>query len=417
MMRRLLIGLCLLALPAFAQAQVIGLGSLTALNSTVAFNPGPVPVITFNVSGTYSGTVTFQCDSNGGGTYTSLLATNVADGSLGSTTTSTGNFAVPNAGCVSVQVKMTGYVSGTANISYTRGYWMAKSPFLPGPSYAPVTADCSAPSYSYSNDPNTGNTSVSADTVSQCAGATEVTRATASQFQVLVSQIPFGGTTSSFPMLKRSSAQIQFRLADDSGFAYGRVAGFLFGSGSTFDDTGDGTFRFTDSGGSNGFTHVVTTDGTDYCKSRAGADTCTVKAANLIATSNITGGDTVWPTGVTRELMRSDADGKMRFANNGNTVGVEINTGTAAPTVTTCGTGTITTGSRNSAGQFTATGATACTVTFGAPNWANAPFCVVSEVTAAPLSEPSVSASSATAITISNLTAGDVINYICIGRI
>ncbi len=118
---------------AFAQ-QLIASGSLTTTNSTVAVNPAGANVLTINVSGTYSGTVTFQCDPNGGGTYSSLLATNIADGTTSSTTTSTGSFAVPNVGCLSVQAKMTSYVSGTAAITITRGFVSAKVtiPSFPG---------------------------------------------------------------------------------------------------------------------------------------------------------------------------------------------------------------------------------------------------------------------------------------------
>lgn len=115
-------------------------------------------------------------------------------------------------------------------------------------------------------------------------------------------------------------------------------------------------------------------------------------------------------------LFRSLTNGLIKATNNAVTIGIELNVGTAGSTVTTCGTGTITANSRNMAGGFTATGATACTVTFGTPAWTNTPFCVVT-LRNAPTTTPYISAISTTAFTVSNLTANDVINYNCIGPI
>jgi hypothetical protein len=46
------------------------------------------------------------------------------------------------------------------------------------------------------------------------------------------SRLQFGGTTSSFPALKRSSAELQVRLADDSGFAAQQSLYIRYGSGT-----------------------------------------------------------------------------------------------------------------------------------------------------------------------------------------
>ena len=81
-----------------------------------------------------------------------------------------------------------------------------------------------------------------------------------------------------------------------------------------------------------------------------------------------------------RGQLLSQADGLVAVENTANTFGVQINTGTAAPT---SGTGFgaspfIVTGARNSAGGVNVgTGAAATTgiVAFGAPAWTNAPFC------------------------------------------
>lgn len=109
------------------------------------------------------------------------------------------------------------------------------------------------------------------------------------------------------------------------------------------------------------------------------------------------------------------ANGLLNVIDSAGSFGIQVNTGTAAPTVASCGTGTVTSGSRNSAGEITATGATACTVTFGAPAWTNTPFCIATEATAA--RALFISASSTTAFTVSGLTAGDVFKYVCLGRV
>lgn len=82
------------------------------------------------------------------------------------------------------------------------------------------------------------------------------------------------------------------------------------------------------------------------------------------------------------------------------------------PTVSTCGTGTVTSGSTDNAGQVTATGATACTVTFNV-SYTNAPFCTVSDNTTANGLKVTLSAAS---FTVSGLTSGDAFSYICIGQ-
>ena len=119
--------------------------------------------------------------------------------------------------------------------------------------------------------------------------------------------------------------------------------------------------------------------------------------------------------GTARSTMGATGDGLLQIENSAGTFGIEVNTGTAAPTITTCGTGTVTTGSRNSAGEVTATGATACTVNFGAPNFTNTPFCIIEDETSAVAQR--ISAISASSFTVTGLTSGDKFMWICFGRI
>jgi hypothetical protein len=117
----------------------------------------------------------------------------------------------------------------------------------------------------------------------------------------------------------------------------------------------------------------------------------------------------------TRGIMGSSADGKFELQNNGQTSTTQLNIGTAAPTVTTCGTGAVTAHSTNFSGEITPTGATACTVTFGAPNFTNQPFCVIT-VEGATITDY-VSAISVSAFTVSGLASSEKFMYTCSGGV
>lgn len=120
-----------------------------------------------------------------------------------------------------------------------------------------------------------------------------------------------------------------------------------------------------------------------------------------------------WST-VGREFMRSTANGLLQIGqNSASTPQIEMNTGTAQPTLTACGTGTVDTKSTNFAGKITPTGASACTVTFGAPAFTNTPYCIVTFETTAEAFR--ISAKSTTAFTVTFTTAANVFDYICLG--
>ena len=75
--------------------------------------------------------------------------------------------------------------------------------------------------------------------------------------------LQFGGTTSSFPALKRSGTGIQVRLADDSGYSRLYAAnvtaingGFYSGYGTYLSDISDGVARLSNNGVT-GFTRLI----------------------------------------------------------------------------------------------------------------------------------------------------------------
>lgn len=87
--------------------------------------------------------------------------------------------------------------------------------------------------------------------------------------------------------------------------------------------------------------------------------------------------------------------------------------GTSVPVISACGTGAFATGSSDTAGTFTATGATGCTLTFGQA-WATAPTCVVNELTANTAARSFTV--SATALVVAGGASGSTWTYICVGK-
>lgn len=88
--------------------------------------------------------------------------------------------------------------------------------------------------------------------------------------------------------------------------------------------------------------------------------------------------------------------------------------GSIAPTsVSTCGTGSLTSNSTDAAGSAAATGATACTVNF-ANSYASAPTCVVSDNTTADGLKVATGTGS---FTVTGLTSGDTFSWVCFGKV
>lgn len=140
---------------------------------------------------------------------------------------------------------------------------------------------------------------------------------------------------------------------------------------------------------------------------------------NITATGNVAGANFLASntfSTVGRSFLRTSANGMWTLSqNSGASPSVEVNMGTAVPTVTSCGTGAVTAKSTNTAGEVTPTGASDCTVTFGLPNWSNQPFCIVTPEST--LEAMSISAISVTAFTVHYTTAANKFMYHCFGGI
>jgi hypothetical protein len=117
--------------------------------------------------------------------------------------------------------------------------------------------------------------------------------------------------------------------------------------------------------------------------------------------------------GTSRSKLASSADGLQSVTNAAANSGLEDSFG-ADVTVNTCGTGAPTAGSKNSAGEITATGATACTVVFSAPTFTNSPFCVATPESG---TLGTVTVTGTASFTITGIAAGAKFFYLCRGRI
>lgn len=90
-----------------------------------------------------------------------------------------------------------------------------------------------------------------------------------------------------------------------------------------------------------------------------------------------------------------------------------IGTNVTFPVVSGCGTGTLGAGSGDMAGEFTATGATGCTLTFGTP-YVTAPSCAVTEETVNTAARTTTVTN--TALVVASGTSGSKYSYVCVAK-
>lgn len=120
-----------------------------------------------------------------------------------------------------------------------------------------------------------------------------------------------------------------------------------------------------------------------------------------------------------RSVITDSADGLLQLSKNAGAAApaVELNMGTAIPTVANCSVGSagaVSAHSTNTAGEVVpGSSSTSCDVVFGAPAYSFAPFCVVNDESAVVAAR--VSARSTTGFTVTGLSAGNTFSYVCIG--
>lgn len=123
-MKKLVLILCLLLVPALAHAESIN-GALTASASSCTLATTNAVILrlgsadntaTIQLSGTFVGTVTFSV-STGGSSFTAAAAVPAAIGAAASTATSVGAWQLPVAGYTHVCVYASAYTSGTVQVA------------------------------------------------------------------------------------------------------------------------------------------------------------------------------------------------------------------------------------------------------------------------------------------------------------
>jgi hypothetical protein len=192
--------------------------------------------------------------------------------------------------------------------------------------------------------------------------------------------------------------------AQTSQFIGGAVGRGLFADGSASapsvsfaSDTNTGRFR-------NG-------DG-DQIDVASGASIWRVYSSGVIVAQNKYLGFGSSGSGVEDTILQRGGAGLLNLSDADGTPDLNLNVG-GSPALSTCGDGALATGSSNTSGRVTGTTQTACTLTFSASFGGNSADCVMANLIA---NRGFVSAASATAFTVSSLTAGDDFMYWCAGR-
>lgn len=136
-MRRALCGALLLSvgIASVARAQATGPFNITAqdagncatANACVELQIFNNPTLAWDVSGTFSATLTFEASTNNRATWRIVTVTLPTDLTSATTTTAAGTFVVNNAGYTHVRVRAGTYASGTVVVYGTVGYQSARS--------------------------------------------------------------------------------------------------------------------------------------------------------------------------------------------------------------------------------------------------------------------------------------------------
>lgn len=367
---RVLAGLALAAIAALATpaaAQIVGSPqSITVVDSGTACVTAPTACATFaldnstgaltvSVSGTWTGTLTFE-GTNNDGVWTSLLATNLATAAQATTTTAGGLFTVTNAGVIKVRVRATATITGSALITAAKGLGFARA----GPNTVSLTGLATTSTDGMSlldTTPATGAATVQISPRTKWCGTAWNSVGSASETDCLLIEVlpaTAAGTT---------TATLKVGYIDPSGTV---------------------TYPLT--------------------LSSAGA------LAALGAVQAASGSTIGWAS-VTK--LVSSTDKLLTIRDSAAATGAEITVGSA--TLGTCTAGTITTGSHNFAGGYTGNTSGSCIVNFGTPNWTNAPFCLAMSI--ASTTHPRISAVSTSSMTVTGGVSGEAITYHCWGRI
>lgn len=124
--------LLLLGAPRAASAQFLGppqsitvvdsgTACVTAPTACATFQVNNAVAIGFDISGTFTGTLTFEATANGNN-WRTLWVTNTATGAAVSSTTAAGGWSAGNGGFIAVRLRATAAITGAAVVTATQGY-------------------------------------------------------------------------------------------------------------------------------------------------------------------------------------------------------------------------------------------------------------------------------------------------------
>lgn len=376
--------LCCLAVP--AQAQVIGQPqNITVIDSgtacvTALAACATYPIdsqtggITLSVSGTWTGTLTFE-GSNNGGAFVSLMATNVASAAQATTTTASGLFTIANVGFTVVRVRATAAVTGTAIVSAAKGLGFARL----GPSTVSLA----------------NLTTTSTDGMS----VVNPTAATAGSTVQMSPRFKWCGTawnsTSTLSETDCMFAEVLPATVAGTTTQTWKLGSIINGTAATYPLTID----------SNGALTVLA--------AMTAGSFATAGTLRVGATQNISFNG--------RGVFTSPSDGQLDFTNNAGTIGSMVKVD-ALPTVSACGAGSpaVVAGSTplNGAVTIGTTSVATCTITFNGTAFPSAPHCSGSvETTTAANARAMGYLANTTTLTIVPSAAwadSSVVNWTCI---
>lgn len=134
-----------LALPSPAAAQVNGpivisaqdAGACATANACAVFGVGETAALAIDVSGTWSGTLTFEGSVDGSTNWRTIVVTLVDTGATATTTTANGTFTVPNVGFGKVRLRAGTFASGSASVILRSGFGSAR---ITSPTFGNATA-------------------------------------------------------------------------------------------------------------------------------------------------------------------------------------------------------------------------------------------------------------------------------------
>ena len=302
-----------------------------------------------------------------------------------------------------------------------------------GQAIGPLDTDCSAPAYSGLGKLTTGIAVRTAPSVATCVGGAliDLTTATAKTMQ---STFTFATTNATITANRTSLATTStdgvrnVNTTAATGGATVQISPRTLWQGSAWDTaasqtvaffaetlpasaatpTGTLKFGYSLNGAAASYPLILTSDG-----AMTALDTIQGSQLRATATGWLVGATSIIAANGARSAVRDPGtDGLLNITDQTTAYGIQMNAGTSIPTFNN---GTVTTGSKNQAGQVTLTGGNTGGVLTFSLAWTNAPFCTLTGSAATDI--PQITGATTTSLTVAGFTANGVFTYTCWGRV